>query len=119
MHHWVANKNNEKEEKYLILAREQKKAMEHENNGDTNCSRCTRNDHQNLIMELKKWKSAYEQKPSKLQHYWDGPEYWEESLRQEEEFRRWITQSLEKIDNFIYGYYKKVFAKTEKEWSPW
>ena len=35
---------NETRDKYFDLARELKKALEHENDGDTNCSWCTKND---------------------------------------------------------------------------
>ena len=41
-------KENEKRDKYLDLARELKKAMEHAGDGDTNCNRYTWNGPQRL-----------------------------------------------------------------------
>ena len=38
--------NNEKRDKYLDLAREQKKSVEHEVDGDTNCNWCTQSNPQ-------------------------------------------------------------------------
>ena len=37
----VKQKENEKRDKYLDLARELKKTMEHENDGDTDCNWCS------------------------------------------------------------------------------
>ena len=39
-YHKVKFKESEKKDKYLDLARELKKTMEHEGNGDTNCNWC-------------------------------------------------------------------------------
>ena len=41
-------KENEWRNKYLDLARELKKAMEHEGDGDTDCNWCTRNNPQRI-----------------------------------------------------------------------
>ena len=41
--HRVKIKENEKIDKYLELARELKKTMEHEGDGDINCNWCTQN----------------------------------------------------------------------------
>ncbi len=37
-----------------------------------------------LLKRLETWKLADEWRPSKLRHYWERPEYWEESWRLEE-----------------------------------
>ena len=37
-----------------------------------------------IIITMRTWKYEEERRPSKLQHYWDQPEYWEESWRLEE-----------------------------------
>ena len=37
-----------------------------------------------LLQDWRTWKWKDEWRPSKLQHYWDRPEYWAESLRLEE-----------------------------------
>ena len=50
------NQRNEKSDKNLDLARELKKAMEHEGDGDTNCNWCTWNDLQRLGKGLEKLK---------------------------------------------------------------
>ena len=44
-------KVSEKIDKYLDLARELKKAVEYESNGDTNCSLCLRNGSYGLLKE--------------------------------------------------------------------
>ena len=44
----VKLKENEKRDKYLDLARELKKPMEHESDGDTICNWCTRRSHQRI-----------------------------------------------------------------------
>ena len=49
--HKVKRKESEKVNKYLDLARELKKAMEHKSKGDTNCSWVTRNSSQSLRKE--------------------------------------------------------------------
>ena len=36
------------------------------------------------LTEWRTWKLEDEWRPSKLQHYWERPEYWEESWRLEE-----------------------------------
>ena len=46
--HRVKNKENEKRDKYLDLAIELNKTMKYEDDGDTNCNCCTRNDLQRL-----------------------------------------------------------------------
>ena len=46
--HKVKLKESEKRDKYLNLAREQKKTMGHEDDGDTNCIWCIRNDPQRI-----------------------------------------------------------------------
>ena len=43
--HWVKLKESEKKDKYLALAREPKKTMDHESDDDTNCDRCSRYSH--------------------------------------------------------------------------
>ena len=44
--HWVKLKESEKRDEYLNLARELKKAMKYESDGDTNCNWCTWNNPQ-------------------------------------------------------------------------
>ena len=44
--HWVKLKESEKKDKYLDLARELEKTMEHESDGDTNCNWYARYIHQ-------------------------------------------------------------------------
>ena len=39
--HRIKLKENEKKDKYLDLARELKKTVEHESDGDTNCNWCS------------------------------------------------------------------------------
>ena len=39
--HWVKLKESEKKDKYLDLAREVKKNVEYECDGDTNCKQCS------------------------------------------------------------------------------
>ena len=46
--HWVKLKENEKRDKYLDIARELKKTMEHEGDGDTNCKWCTYYSHRRI-----------------------------------------------------------------------
>ena len=46
LHQSVKLKEREKRDKYFDLARELKKNMEHESDGDTNCDLCTQNRHQ-------------------------------------------------------------------------
>ena len=72
--HWVKLKEREKKDKYLDLSRELKKTVEHESDGDTNC-KCTQGTvTKELVQSLDDvWR------PSKILHYWDRPEYREES----------------------------------------
>ena len=46
--HRVKLKESKKRDKYLDLAKELKKTMEHENDGDTNCDWCTQYNHQRI-----------------------------------------------------------------------
>ena len=46
--HWVKLKKSEKKNKKLDLARELKKTLENESDGDTNCNWCTRYSHQRI-----------------------------------------------------------------------
>ena len=76
---WALNKTEdyEKKDKYLDIARElKKKKYGTEGDNYTNCNWC--------FWYWKTWKLADEWRPSKLQHYWERPEYWEESWRLEE-----------------------------------
>ena len=41
-------KENEKGDKYLEFAKELKKTMEHDRDGDTNCNRCAQYSHQRI-----------------------------------------------------------------------
>ena len=69
----------------LNLARELKKTMEHEDDNYTNCDWCF--GHSNLRIAKGiggTWKLVDEWRPSKQQHNWERPEYWEESWRIEE-----------------------------------
>ena len=50
--HRMKIKENEKRDKDLDLARELKKAMEHEGHGDANCKRSVQNDVQRLNKEI-------------------------------------------------------------------
>ena len=52
--------------------------MEHNGDGGTNCNWCARYSLQRT------WKLEDKWTPSKLQHCWDWPEYWEESWKLEE-----------------------------------
>ena len=68
--HRVKLKENEKKD------RELKKTMEHEGDDNTNRDLCFWYNHQRISKGtggLGGWR------PSKLQHYWKRPEYWEES----------------------------------------
>ena len=47
-HRVKSEKKSEKKNKYLDLARELKKTMEHESDSDTNCNRCARYSHQRI-----------------------------------------------------------------------
>ena len=49
--HRVKLKESEKRDKHLHLARELKKTMEHESDGNTNCNWCTRYSHQRIGKE--------------------------------------------------------------------
>ena len=63
------NQRKQKRDKYLDLARELKKAMEYEGDGDTNCKWCARNNPQKLGKRIGRVeKSKDKQIPSKLQH---------------------------------------------------
>ena len=46
--HWVKLKENWKRDKYLNLARELKKMIRHEGDGDTSCNCCAQNNPQNI-----------------------------------------------------------------------
>ena len=46
--HRIKLKESKKADKYLDLAREQKKTMKHENDDDTNCNWCTQYGHQRI-----------------------------------------------------------------------
>ena len=70
-------------DRYLEIARELKKDIEHEGDGDTNCKYCIWNGSQRLGKKTEEI-SEEESRPSKLQHGWDWPEYWEKSWRPEE-----------------------------------
>ena len=70
--------------KYLTLARELKKIMEHEDDGDNNCSWC-----KGLEKDWKNWKSEEEMRQSGPQHCSDRLEYSEESWTPEETFSHW------------------------------
>ena len=50
--HRMKIKENEKRDQYLDLARELKKTMEHEGDGDIKCKWCTWNDPQRLGKEI-------------------------------------------------------------------
>ena len=61
---------------FLDLARELKNAVEHVDDGDTNCNWCTWNGLQRLGKRTGiVGKSEDESRPSKLQHFCDRPEY--------------------------------------------
>ena len=47
----VKLKESEKKDKYIDFARELKKTMEHESDGDTNCNLCDRYSHQRIGKE--------------------------------------------------------------------
>ena len=62
-----------------------RKTMEHKGDNYTNWNWCVWNSNQMIIKEtggLGVWQTSGG--PSKLQHYWERPEYWEESWRNEE-----------------------------------
>ena len=61
-----------------------KKTMEHESDGDTNCNWRAWNSQWGIGTGTRIWKLEDEWRQSKLQHYWDRPEYREESCRLEE-----------------------------------
>ena len=46
--HRILSKESEKRYKYLYFARELKKTMEHESDGEANCNRCPRNNPQRI-----------------------------------------------------------------------
>ena len=83
--HRIKLKECEKKDKYLDLAREFEKTMKHEGDNYINCDWCFWYGNQkNYQRDWRTWKLADELRPSKLQHYWERPEYWEESWRLEE-----------------------------------
>ena len=49
--HWVKLKESEKRDKYIDLAQELKRNMEHEGDGDTNCNWPARYSHQRVGAE--------------------------------------------------------------------
>ena len=63
MNHRMKIKGSEKSDKYLDLAREQKKTGEHESDDESNCYWYTWND-----VDWKSWNSEKESGPSRLQH---------------------------------------------------
>ena len=83
--HRIKLRECEKRDKYLDLARELKKNMEHEGDNYTNCDRCLWHGNRRIIKGPRKiWKLATEWRPCKQQHNWKRSEYWEESWRLEE-----------------------------------
>ena len=50
--HRVKLKESEKRDNYLDLARELKKTMKHEGDGDTNCNWCSQHTHQRIVKGL-------------------------------------------------------------------
>ena len=83
--HRIKLKECEKKDKYLDLARELKKTMEHEGDNYTNCDWCFwYSNYRTIKRNWRTWKLSDKWRPSKLTHYWKHPEYWEESLRLDE-----------------------------------
>ena len=64
--------------KYLDLTKELKKTMEHKGDSDTNCNWCNWNNPQRIGKGSGRHGNL-RTRPSRLQHYEDWPEYWEES----------------------------------------
>ena len=85
-YHRITLNKCEKKDKYLDLARELKKkqTMEHEGDDYINWNWCFWFSHQRLLKGLEDWRLEDEWRPSKHQHYWERPEFWEESWRLEE-----------------------------------
>ena len=80
--HKIKLKECEKKDKYLDLARKLKKTMEHEGDNYTNCDWCFWYSQQRIIKrDERTWRLQDEWRPSKLQHYWEGPDYGEEYWR--------------------------------------
>ena len=63
----------------LYLARQPKKTVEHESDGDTNCKWRTWYSHQRIGTWT--WKLEEEYRASKLRQCWDQPKYWEKSWK--------------------------------------
>ena len=82
--HRVKLKESEKKDKYLALAREWKKSMEHEGDDYTKRDWCFWYSHQRIIKGTRGLGGWRTWRPSKLQYYWEWPEYCEESWRLEE-----------------------------------
>ena len=93
--HRVRLKESKKKNKYLDLARELKKIVEHENDSDTSYNKCFWYSHQRIVTKTGGLEEIMRRVEtvqitallrSKLLHFWKRPEYWEESWRLEETF---------------------------------
>ena len=73
--YWVKLKESEKRDKYLDLARELKKTVQPESDGNTNCDWSAWHSHKKIGTRIRGLgKKEDEWRPSKLQYYWDQPE---------------------------------------------
>ena len=79
--HRVELKECEKRNKDLDITRELKKTGEHENEDFTNCNWCSWYSHQRLRKVVEDVEITGRVETVQLQHFWDRPEYWEESWR--------------------------------------
>ena len=82
--HRIKLKEFEMKDKYLDLSRELKKTMEHAGDNCINYNWCVWIVTTGLLKGLEDWKLADEWWPFKQLHYWERPEYWEESWRLKE-----------------------------------
>ena len=84
--HRVKLKENERKNKYLDIARELKKTIEHGSGGDTNCNRCTWYSHQRIDNGTRglRNKRTSRDHPNDSTIKMDCSEYWEEFWRPKE-----------------------------------
>ena len=71
----VKLKESEKKDEYLDLAREQKKTVEHEGDGDSNLNCALGTVTKVLVKGLEDLEIRGQAKNTQLQHCWDRPEY--------------------------------------------
>ena len=86
-------KESEKKIKYLDLARELKKLCDMKITTIPFVIGAIGPVTKGLVHGLEEWG------PSKIQHYWDRPEYWEESWRLEENYSHWNSSGKQSANS--------------------